>query len=46
MLKEKLSLTFKSSGDTFLSAGDVEAGGGDGIVGSALQALLLINLLE
>ena len=40
------SLTFKGSRDAFLSAGDVEAGRGDGIIGSTLQALLLINLLE
>ena len=44
--ESKPVLTFERPRYSFLSAGDVEAGGGDGIVGSALQALLFIDLLE
>lgn len=39
-------LTFKRSWYTFLSAGNVETCRSDGIIGSPLQALLFIHLLE
>lgn len=44
--REGRSVTFKRSGNALLSAGDVEAGGGDGVVTPALQTLLLVHLLE
>lgn len=44
--QDKFILTFKGSRHTLLSAGDVETGWRDGIIGSALQALLFINLLK
>lgn len=39
-------LTFESSWYTFLSAGDVETRWSDGVIGSTLETLLFVNLLE
>lgn len=44
-MKTKLG-TFKCPGDALLPTGNVQTGGGDGIVTAALQALLLVNLLK
>lgn len=44
--QEMLEHTFEGTRDPLLSAGDVEAGRGDGVVAPAFQALLLVNLLK